>query len=123
MKPELQKQIKTLIEESEKEQNINSPYLEQVDFKVVRKYNPEYGDEKICKCGHPYHRHFDSYEEMSDVGCKYCGCFYFEESKMEPEFLVWYAQNRFALEDLDNQEVAYQAWLEGKRISCRSLRV
>lgn len=25
-------------------------------------------------CGHPYHRHFDSYENMAPVGCKYCNC-------------------------------------------------
>ena len=37
-------------------------------------YDPEYGDDRECVCGHPYHRHFDSYENMSDVGCKYCGC-------------------------------------------------
>ncbi len=35
-------------------------------------YDPNYGDNKLCKCGHPYHRHFDSYEDMSPVGCKYC---------------------------------------------------
>lgn len=25
-------------------------------------------------CAHPYHRHFDSYEDMAPVGCKYCSC-------------------------------------------------
>jgi hypothetical protein len=40
-------------------------------------YNPLFGDEKECAdpdCGHSYYRHFDSYEEMEPVGCKYCHC-------------------------------------------------
>jgi len=37
-------------------------------------YDPEYGDQKICECGHEYYRHFDSYDDMRDVGCKYCNC-------------------------------------------------
>lgn len=36
-------------------------------------YNPHYGDDKLCKCGHTYYRHYDTYENMSPVGCKYCG--------------------------------------------------
>lgn len=27
-----------------------------------------------CACGHPYRRHFDTYDDMAPVGCKYCGC-------------------------------------------------
>lgn len=30
--------------------------------------------QELCQCGHPYERHFDSYEKMSPVGCKYCEC-------------------------------------------------
>lgn len=37
-------------------------------------YDPEYGDDRECKCGHTYYRHFDSYENMDPTGCKYCGC-------------------------------------------------
>ena len=40
----------------------------------VRKYNPDYGDDRICDCGHPYHRHFDSYDNINPCGCKYCIC-------------------------------------------------
>jgi hypothetical protein len=35
-------------------------------------YNPNYGDDKRCLCGHTYYRHFDSYDEMAPIGCKYC---------------------------------------------------
>ena len=30
--------------------------------------------QELCQCGHPYERHFDSHEDMSPVGCKYCEC-------------------------------------------------
>ena len=53
-----------------------APYIEtEVVLKAVfKEYNPDYGDGKLCKCGHPYYRHFDSYEGMAPVGCKYCEC-------------------------------------------------
>lgn len=35
-------------------------------------YDSSFGDHVKCKCGHPYYRHFDSYEGMAPVGCKYC---------------------------------------------------
>jgi hypothetical protein len=41
------------------------------------KYQKDFGDEKVCarkSCGHPYYRHFDTYDNMRPVGCKYCGC-------------------------------------------------
>lgn len=36
-------------------------------------YDKDFGDNRDCECGHPYYRHFDTYEDMSPVGCKYCG--------------------------------------------------
>lgn len=42
-------------------------------------YDQNFGDDKTCICGHLYYRHFDTYEEMRPVGCKYCGCNSFEE--------------------------------------------
>ncbi len=36
-------------------------------------YDKDFGDNRDCECGHPYYRHFDTYENMSPVGCKYCG--------------------------------------------------
>ena len=37
-------------------------------------YDKAFGDDRVCKCGHPYYRHFDTYEGMRPVGCKYCDC-------------------------------------------------
>ena len=50
-----------------------------IEIVEVRKYNPSYGDDRLCKCGHPYYRHFDSYDDNAPVGCKYCDCYTFEE--------------------------------------------
>ena len=47
------------------------------------KYNPNYGDDKKCECGHDYYRHFDTYEDMLPVGCKYCECRRFIQNKAE----------------------------------------
>ena len=63
--------------------NPNSPYLEY-EYKVIqRMYNPNYGDNRKCICGHSYYRHFDSYENMEACGCKYCGCSEFVEDTTE----------------------------------------
>jgi hypothetical protein len=35
-------------------------------------YDPAFGDDRLCECGHSYYRHFDTYEDMAPVGCKYC---------------------------------------------------
>lgn len=50
------------------------PYI--VTETVIKQYsyNPDYGDDKICQCYHPYHRHFDSHDDMANTGCKYCDC-------------------------------------------------
>jgi hypothetical protein len=58
-----------------------TPYLTVSRVVVDRIYNPKYGDDRICECGHTYYRHFDTYEKMADVGCKYCGCATFKEAK------------------------------------------
>lgn len=59
------------------------PYLTKRVTRTVRMYNPAYGDSKLCACGHPYYRHFDTYEEMEAVGCKYCACYKFKPAKLE----------------------------------------
>lgn len=50
------------------------PYIEKVVTVIHKEYNPKYSDDRMCVCGHEYYRHFDSYEDMLDVGCKYCPC-------------------------------------------------
>ena len=60
--------------------SLENPYIDEEVVTIVRKYNPKYGDDRICICGHPYYRHFDTYDSMLLVGCKYCGCYEFKES-------------------------------------------
>jgi hypothetical protein len=43
-------------------------------------YDPNFGDKKLCICGHPYYRHFDTYDDMEPIGCKYCECMEFKEA-------------------------------------------
>ena len=53
---------------------MEKPYIEIEECVIKRLYNPNYGDSRICVCGHEYYRHFDSYEDMYACGCKYCRC-------------------------------------------------
>lgn len=55
------------------------PYITTVTVKTKYEYNPDFGDDRPCICGHPYYRHFDTYEDMTPVGCKYCQCHTFIE--------------------------------------------
>ena len=59
------------------DKKIEQPYIKKARVVIDVSYNPNYGDDRICQCGHPYYRHFDSYEKMEPVGCKYCGCYDF----------------------------------------------
>lgn len=45
----------------------------------IRTYSPEYdkSTDELCVCGHQYYRHFDSYEKLPYVSCKYCNCMEF----------------------------------------------
>ena len=54
------------------------PYICSYVITIHSKYNSNFGDNKLCKCGHVYWRHFDSYEDWESCGCKYCGCNNFE---------------------------------------------
>ena len=58
---------------------MEQPYLFEEIVVKKRKYNPKYGDGRLCKCGHPYYRHFDSHEDWSPALCKYCQCGDFQE--------------------------------------------
>lgn len=64
--------------------NNEKPYIKRRVSKTIYVYNPDYGDDRVCKCGHSYMRHFDTYSNMDGntmdpVGCKYCDCFRFQE--------------------------------------------
>lgn len=54
-----------------------------IDFTDGSELMLETEHDKICECGHTYYRHFDTYDYMKAVGCKYCGpaCFMFKEQK------------------------------------------
>jgi hypothetical protein len=49
------------------------------------KYDSSFGDNRVCECGHPYYRHFDTYDQMSPIGCKYCRCYAFVEKDTDRE--------------------------------------
>lgn len=61
------------------EQNMEATYIEETIVTVVHKYNPKYGDKRVCTCGHKYYRHFDIYDDTNSISCKYCGCLWFTE--------------------------------------------
>ena len=58
-------------------------YLEELLISRVFNYNPNYGDERVCKCGHIYGRHFDPFEAWPVVNCKYCKCYDFKERETD----------------------------------------
>jgi len=65
------------------------PYIKKRVSTTTYSYNPKYGDDRICICGHSYYRHFDPYPDlgnrtMQPVGCKYCSCYRFEEALKKP---------------------------------------
>ena len=62
--------------------NYEKPYIEEEVKHTVKKYNPKYGDDRMCRCGHTYYRHFDTYDNMKPIGCKFCGCHEFIETKV-----------------------------------------
>jgi hypothetical protein len=64
----------------------NKPYLETIT--ITKAYNPNYGDDIECECGHPYYRHFDTYENMDPCGCKYCPCFHFKNLAQERDSII-----------------------------------
>ena len=67
------------------EQNPQSPYIVKRRVQIVTEYlyNPAYGDQKLCECGHKYVKHFDPYEDWHAVGCKFCVCDHFKPIKLE----------------------------------------
>ena len=80
---EILTKINYLIERLNKQSVNGNPYIMKYELKEKYFYNPDYGDDRLCSCGHPYYRHFDTYDNMEVCGCKYCECFYFEDDKMK----------------------------------------
>jgi hypothetical protein len=56
---------------------------EKLGFKedIEMMYDKDFGNDKICVCGHPYYRHFDTHHQMYNCGCKYCYCKMFKEKQ------------------------------------------
>ena len=78
---QIKSEIEELINELNSIDRSTLPYLETYSLEVNHTYNKNYDDDKVCECGHLYYRHFDTYENMESVGCKYCGCWEFKEKK------------------------------------------
>ena len=55
------------------------PYLTETKTSEVRIRNPHFGDDRICRCGHSYDRHFDPFESEAGMSCKYCHCYNWKE--------------------------------------------
>ena len=53
--------------------------LSQLMHEYSRRWDPDMDENAECECGDPYYRHFDTYDDMSPVGCKYCECWTFKE--------------------------------------------
>lgn len=75
--------VKAKKEIEEITKNKELPYITEKITIQKKKYNPNYGDNRMCVCGHTYYRHFDPWEDMEAVGCKYCGCSEFIEAESE----------------------------------------
>jgi len=100
--------------------NLESPYLITKRVVTERKYNPNYGDDRECICGHPYYRHFDTYEDMYNCGCKYCGCGNFQE-KIEGDKIFLVRAHDFAVweEDLEKPGCYRSMEIPGKEMKNR----
>jgi hypothetical protein len=58
-------------------------YLKRIKKVVIWEYNPDYGDDRVCICGHTYQNHFDFGLDVinPDLCDCVCGCEYFKENK------------------------------------------
>ena len=65
----------------------DKPYITKRRIVIEKFYNKDFGDDKVCGCGHAYYRHFDTYEQMYPCGCKYCSCgeWHAEETDVDRE--------------------------------------
>lgn len=56
-------------------------------------YDPNFGNDIMCQCGHVYRRHFDTYDNMAPVGCKYCIPLYCPEFSKRVIDPAWFSIN------------------------------
>ena len=96
---EIRDEFVRLIEQEEITQHRDMSYVPlSEEDQIAEQYDENYGDNRTCECGHPYYRHFDTYDHMSAIGCKYCSgyspdgkhhyekfCPYFKEKISEPK--------------------------------------
>lgn len=61
----------------------DNPYLEELFMYTTKKYNPNYGDDRMCVCGHRYIKHFEIYDRPVPRPCRNCECPEFVEQKNE----------------------------------------
>lgn len=54
------------------------PTCPECGYDPSRAWDENHDQLAMCRCGHPYYRHFDTYEAMRPVGCKYCECLTFQ---------------------------------------------
>lgn len=70
--------LRSVLEGRSEEISINVHH--RLGVQLDRVWNPDADQAATCECGHPYHRHFDGYDDMAPVGCKYCSCSQFIEN-------------------------------------------
>jgi hypothetical protein len=59
------------------------PYIEETFIFTTKKYNANYGDDRICECGHSYIKHFDMFDILIPHRCKTCECAEFVEKPID----------------------------------------
>jgi hypothetical protein len=90
--------------------NKEKPYLETKRIVIDRKYNPNYGDDRICECGHPYYRHFDTYDNMNPCGCKYCECMEFKLAVKDKDKKYLVRPDDFMIFAIDPKNGCYRGY-------------
>lgn len=48
---------------------INQPLIKEEVVNYFFKYNPAYGDDRMCLCGYKYVLHFEDYDKRKDTKC------------------------------------------------------
>jgi hypothetical protein len=52
--------------------------VDELEERIARLWDPNHDQNAECECNHVYNRHFDGYDDMRAIGCKYCECDTFE---------------------------------------------